>query len=524
MKPLNLETDASKNPSQSFAKFFHDAAIRWTNKPAIISVNSQRSISYSELNERAKSIAASLSHLSKNSRIMVIMDDKLLTAASVIGIHYAGHVFIPVDARNFTAIDPLIKTVAPNVVLTEAGAIDADTYEQIKTAHTTLELIDGNIATQSAPVEDAKISLPELDDLAVMLFTSGTTSTRKAVCLSHRAFAAPIYSINPAMEYSHDTIEYVCGNLDHAFALGRFRTALPLGATLVVDEGPLMPQKVLTSLATTSANALSSPAAGVLLLLHKHPEEFAAFQSQLTIIKMASQAVSVNAKQNLVTMFPDTRIYLNYGLSEAQRTTLIALHNDPDHLHSSGKPVAGHHVTIRDPETHDELAVGQVGLISVLGPNVMDQYWNNPDKTAAAFKDGWLVTDDLGFLTDTGYLVVKGRYDETINSGGEKYSPEEIENVMRPHMGETRFAICAMNDPIGILGEVPVLCVEMGDSETPEKWKAWPALRISMLKQKIGNLPKQAFALKTLPRTTTGKIQRKKLTMLCNETLVQVQR
>ncbi|GHA49408.1 rfbL protein [Amylibacter ulvae] len=498
--------------------------MRWPDKAAIISTNSQRSLSYGELNNHAKRIAASLSHLSTNSRVMVIMDDKLLTAASVIGIHYAGHVFIPVDARKFATIDPLIKTVQPNAILTEAGAIDAPELDRIKSVYGGVELIDGNNAIQSDLVDGGDVFMPALNDLAVMLFTSGTTSARKAVCLSHRAFAAPIYSINPAMEYTHDAIEYVCGNLDHAFALGRFRTALPFGATLVVDEGPLMPQKILTSLAATGANVLSSPAAGILLLLHKHEADFATLHTQLAIIKMASQAVSVAAKRKLVALFPDTRIYLNYGLSEAQRTTLIALHNDPDHLHSSGKPVAGHRVIIRDPETHDEVAVGQVGLISVLGPNVMDQYWNNPEKTTAAFKDGWLVTDDLGYLTDTGYLVVQGRYDETINSGGEKYSPDEIENVLRPHMGEIGFAICAMDDPMGILGEVPVLCVETGDSESPEKWKSWPALRIALLKQKIGSIPKQAFSFKMLPRTTTGKIQRKKLTALCNELVGQIQK
>ena len=485
---------------------------------AMMSVNSERRLTYRRLAGLSQAVLEPLQHMPAGARVAVVCDDKLLTAAAALGILSAGFVFIPIDARSSDALNVIFTTVEPHAVLYQGGVLSDDTIAAVASKHGTLswQSVDPALCDTDHSFSTPALSLdPEAP--AVMLLTSGTTAARKAVCLSLRAFTAPAYSINHAMGYDQDRIEYVCGNLDHAFALGRMRNILAAGATMVVDEGPLMAKKILSALSATGADVLSSPASGVLILLHQHQEAFAEFSGQLSAIKLASQAVPLASKEALLSLFPSTAIFQNYGLSEAQRCTLLALHREPNALDSSGRPVAGVELGIRDRDSLEELPCGEAGAVCVKGPHVMSAYWNMPDRTDQAFHKGWLVTDDLGYLTSEGHLVVIGRADEVINSGGEKYTPDEFEQPLRDHLTDLPFTVCAMNDPQGILGEVPVLCVEAGKGNELSKWAAWPARRIALLKAKVGPLPKYAYQMDVLPRTTTGKVQRKKLTQILNE-------
>jgi acyl-CoA synthetase (AMP-forming)/AMP-acid ligase II len=492
----------------TFPARFADAAARFSDRDAIIMPGSQ-TVTYRDLLRLAAAIQAGCPKI-KGQRVLIACPDKVRFMVTVLAVQGLGGVAVPLDTLQPDAVAALAGDCEPALLLQdvdEGGDALVETAGRACPAISWLDL--GSLQSTPANAEFRVDADP--DDPCLMLYTSGTTGPRKGVLLTHSSFAAPSYSINGAMGYCGDEREYVCGDLTHAFALGRLRCLLPLGATAVVDNGKFMPQLALQGLAVGDCNAISGPASTVMILLQLFEDEFARFSESLLTIKMGSQSIPLEIKEKLMATFPAARIYQNYGLSEAQRLTLLEFHSERANLESTGKPVAGNAIRIVD-ETGVPLEPGEVGRIAVASPNLMTGYWRREALNAERMRDGFLITDNMGYLTPDGYLVFAGRADEVINVGGLKLTPEDIENAIRPALSDLPFAVCGMPDPEGLLVDVPAVVVETEPGGTAA-WSEWPRRRISVLRA-VRDLPvpKHAFCVDALPRTETGKVKRKVLT------------
>jgi acyl-CoA synthetase (AMP-forming)/AMP-acid ligase II len=158
-------------------------------------------------------------------------------------------------------------------------------------------------------------------------------------------------------------------------------------------------------------------------------------------------------------------------------------------------------VSIMDAEgTH--LPAGTRGEVVIKGPNVVLGYENNPEANATSFFDGWFRTGDQGFLDDNGYLTLVGRLKELINRGGEKISPREIDEVLMAHpaVGE---AVC-FGVPHKMWGEEVEAAVTLKNAVSEADLLAYCKEKLSDFKR-----PKQIHITETIPRTATGKIQRR---------------
>ena len=155
-------------------------------------------------------------------------------------------------------------------------------------------------------------------------------------------------------------------------------------------------------------------------------------------------------------------------------------------------------------------ALGQheTGEIVVRGPCVFPGYLDDPAATAAAFlPDGWFRTSDVGFVDAAGYLHLTGRLGETINRGGEKIIPDEVDAALRSHPAIVEAAVFAVPD--ALLGEDLVAAVVLKHEETIERKAihAWLLDRLPLFK-----VPRRIWLVEELPRTPTGKVQRSELT------------
>ena len=153
-----------------------------------------------------------------------------------------------------------------------------------------------------------------------------------------------------------------------------------------------------------------------------------------------------------------------------------------------------------DKGTH--LKPGERGEVVIKGPNVTKGYENNPEANASSFTDGWFRTGDQGFLDESGYLTLVGRLKELINRGGEKISPREIDEVLLAHPAVAE-AVC-FGVPHPTWGEEVSAAVVLKQTATEADLLAYCKERLSDFKR-----PKQIHITETIPRTATGKIQRR---------------
>jgi acyl-CoA synthetase (AMP-forming)/AMP-acid ligase II len=191
-----------------------------------------------------------------------------------------------------------------------------------------------------------------------------------------------------------------------------------------------------------------------------------------------------------------------YGMTEAAHQ--MASNPLPDkgpHLPGSVGIGTDVQITIADDQGR-HLGPNERGEVCIKGPNVITGYENNPEANATSFFDGWFRTGDQGFLDEHGYLTLVGRLKELINRGGEKISPREIDEVLLTHPAIAE-AVC-FGVPHKMWGEEVEAAVTLKDTASEADLLAYCKEKLSDFKR-----PKQIHITETIPRTATGKIQRR---------------
>jgi long-chain acyl-CoA synthetase len=189
-----------------------------------------------------------------------------------------------------------------------------------------------------------------------------------------------------------------------------------------------------------------------------------------------------------------------YGLSEA--SPVVA--KNPIHgrrkAGSIGRPIAHVELTVQD-DTGRILEAGVIGELCVRGGNVMMGYWNHPDETAQVFRQGWLLTGDVGYRDSEGYFFITDRRKDMLLVNGNNVYPREIEEVLHQFPGVKEAAVIGRPDPRR--GEQPVACVSPHDGVTLEERELIEFVRKKMADYKV---PRRIVFLAALPRNTMGKI------------------
>ncbi|NCC32496.1 MAG: o-succinylbenzoate--CoA ligase, partial [Chloroflexia bacterium] len=193
----------------------------------------------------------------------------------------------------------------------------------------------------------------------------------------------------------------------------------------------------------------------------------------------------------------DLPVAQTYGMTEtASQVATLAPADALRKLGSAGQPLLPMELRVEAP-------TGEVGEICVRGPMVTPGYYNRPDATAEALRDGWLHTGDLGYLDDEGYLYVVDRRSDLIISGGENIYPAEVEATLLAHPAVAEVGV--VGEPDATWGEVPVAFVVAREGSTPEVNALLAHCRERLAGYKI---PRRITFVNELPRTAAGKLRR----------------
>ena len=232
-------------------------------------------------------------------------------------------------------------------------------------------------------------------------------------------------------------------------------------------------------------------------------EKIAEYAHQLKYIEMGSAYLSPEDKKRLAELFPNTRVAMHYGLTEASRSAFLDFHRDADNITSVGKSSPYTQICTFD-ENGCVLSDGQEGEICVKGEHVTSGYLNFPS-SEMFYGDGYFRTGDVGTISQDGYITLKSRIKELINVGGKKVAPIEVDEQILKIPGVADCACVAVSDPEGVLGEVvKAYIVKSDDIELTFEYIA------EQLQGKLESykLPAQYEWIEAIPRTSNGKIQR----------------
>lgn len=342
---------------------------------------------------------------------------------------------------------------------------------------------------------------PSTAATAMFLHTSGTTSRPKGVPLTHANLIASVRNIGATYELTDADVAMVVMPLFHVHGLmGVALSTLATGGTIVIpprfSAGAFWPLREATGATWYSA----VPTIHKILLDRADAGVARAPAQSFRFIRSCSAPMSPGAIHGLEARFGAPFLEA-YGMTEASHQMSSNLLPPGDRRPGTVGTGTGVGISVRD-ESGAEVPAGGSGEVCVRGPNVTHGYANNPEANATAFWGDWFRTGDQGFLSDDGYLTLTGRLKELINRGGEKISPLEVDEVLLGHPAVSEAVSFAAPDPK--YGECVRAAVVLSGDATEEEIRAFCAEKLAAFK-----VPDTVYIADDLPRTATGKIQRR---------------
>ncbi|HZJ26836.1 MAG TPA: long-chain-fatty-acid--CoA ligase [Acidimicrobiia bacterium] len=315
---------------------------------------------------------------------------------------------------------------------------------------------------------------PEEDDLVVLMYTGGTTGLPKGVVLDHRAEMLNLYHVAMALKFDPSSVFLHQTPMFHAASMGGILGIPGSGGSSVFM--PLFDPAGAMTLIEGYGVTQTVMVPTMIGMLVDHPEFSAERLASLEVLTYGASPMPAALIDRMQELYPTLDISQGYGMTES--SAVLTFLDADDHrtggprLRSAGRPVSGVVLSIRDD--HDnELARGRTGEVCARGGNFMREYWNQPDATADAFRNGWYHTGDAGYLDENGYLFLVDRVKDMIVTGGENVYSAEVESAISKHPAVEQVAVIGI--PHDTWGEQvhAIVVLRQGETATAEHLQAF---------------------------------------------------
>ena len=355
---------------------------------------------------------------------------------------------------------------------------------------------------------DTAFELPDKYSVAEILFTTGTTGKSKGIIITHDNNRAIAENIIYGVEMKADNTELIPMPLSHSHGLRTVYANLFNGSTVVMVNGfsnLLLFYKLMDEYKVTSID-MSPSIFEVIFKLSG--QKLAEYKDVIDYVQLGSAPLKEEPKDNLKSVFPDSRLYNFYGSTESGRTCTYDFgHIDPGE-YCIGKPSKNARYIFVDKDRNEiKPTKEEPGFIATYGAQNMRGYFNAEELTKSISRDGYIFTSDLGYMDDKGYVFCLGRADYIINRGGLKIDPEEIEDAAKKNPIIRDCACMREEDPLQ--GQVPVLYIALNGK--PDRFNEIEFN--DFLKKYLDSkkLPERVKIVQEIPRAENGKILRAKL-------------
>lgn len=356
----------------------------------------------------------------------------------------------------------------------------------------------------SGPDEEPQVEVADDDPLRLM-YTSGTESRPKGVVLTSRSLIAQYVSciVDGGMDADdvelHSLPMYHCAQLDCFFSVDVY-----LGATSIILPSP-DPASLLHTIAAERVTKLFCPPT-VWISLLRHPDFDATDLSSLRKGYYGASAMPVEILGELQRRLPWVRLWNFYGQTEmAPLATILPPEEQVERAGSAGRAALNVETMVVDEDDHP-VAAGTVGEIVHRSPHATTGYYKDPDKTTAAFRNGWFHSGDLGRMTDDGHLYVVDRIKDMIKTGGENVASREVEECLFELEGVAEVAVFGVSHPHWVEAVTAVIVRKPGSDLGEAAVHDHARSHLAGFKR-----PKQVFFVESLPKNPSGKILKREL-------------
>lgn len=356
---------------------------------------------------------------------------------------------------------------------------------------------------RSAPADfDAPVGE---EDLAQILYTSGTTAAPKGAMMTHRALLHEYESCIIDLEFAGGDRSLAALPLYHSAQMHVFcMPHMLMGVRTILLEAPV-PETCLRLIEEQKITSFFAPPT-VWISLLRNPGFDRHDLRSLKKLYYGASIMPVPVLQELRQRLPGIGAYNCYGQSEiGPLATVLGPEEHDARPASAGRPAINVETRVVDEHMND-VPPGTNGEIVHRSPQLLTGYWNKPEETEQAFTGGWFHSGDVGFLDEEGYLFVVDRVKDVINSGGVVLASREVEEVLFTHPAVSEVAVIGLSDPKWIEAVVAVVVVKAGHTVTAEALIAHARERLAAFK-----VPKRVIFVETLPRNTAGKLLKREL-------------
>lgn len=453
----------------------------------------------------------------RGDRVGIVVPQSLETGLAHLALYKLGAVALPLatlfgpDALQYRMADADVRLVVTSSAEVDKVTAATDDLEidlvvigdRVRSPHRSFWDLIGGASRSFEPVDTAG------EDPAYLIYTSGTTGPPKGALHAHRSLFGHLPGFELYYEFFPRDGDLIWTPADWAWIGGLMDVLIPawyFGKPVVAAPrkrfDPEWAADLMADQRVTSA--FLPPTALKLMRAAGVSRTDLALRSIFTGGESLGEEVLVWGREHLRTTINE-----GYGQTEANLVVGNCASVWPVKPGSMGRPIPGHEVAVLNAA--GERVVGEEGEIAVKAPDpvLMVGYWNQAEATHEKYRDGWLLTGDLGVQDDDGYLWFRSRKDDIIISAGYRIGPGEIEESLMGHPAVAMAAVVGIDDEIR--GHVPAAFVVLQGGHLPsdrlaEELRAHVRQRLA-----VHEVPRQVTFVTDLPRTTTGKVMRRAL-------------
>lgn len=478
-------------------KYLQDSNLKWPQKHFVF--DGKKYLTYKEIYNHVIAFADILKEkeIKKSDNVILYIENSAEYIIAYFAIIYLGAVVVPINIfMDIENVEYIVADTKASLIITSEKRKTALLKKGIE------KRVETYVMDINKLIRNNEIEAPAIfNELALVIYTSGTTSKPKGVMLTNKNLNANTESILDYLKLSKDDSVLVTLPFGYSYGNSLLLTHTKVGGLMYLTNAVSYPQKILQLIQAGNVTGFSTVGSYLNILLKQNNFSKETFR-HIRYITFAGESTSTNDLLKLNELNNELKIFVMYGQTEASaRLTYL----EPDMLEkkigSIGNPIKGVSIRIVD-NLGKEVEQGQKGEIIVSGDNIMSGYLNNSIATKEVLRNGWLYTGDLAYQDEDDFLYIVGRKSDIIKYLGHRISPVEIENQINMHENILESAV-----------------VEFPDDEGVSKIKAYIVLKdkelgFETLNNMLRlNLPpfKRPHVIKVIdkiPRTFNGKIKR----------------
>ena len=528
LKKTSQELDAAAPPAADTAakagrRSFYPSIVENLAHNALHSPNklcladARKSVTYKQVWDSICGLAMELDRrgVSKGSCVVIECDQSADYMIWIFAVQLLGAIAVPLE-KNAAAIR-IAEIAAETEAVLHAGARET---EKLEIPHMDIREAEafalGQIAdgVYRGSIEDLDlIAFPSGEDVAEILFSTGTTGKSKGIVLTHAADVALAENVCTGVRMKPDNVELIPMPTSHSHGLRRTYGNMANGSSVVFADNIMLLKNVFELMDKHHVTSMDLSPSILSIFFKLSKDRLGNYADVLDYIQLGSAPLSEEDKAHLSRILPRTRLYNFYGSTEAGCSCLLDFNADAESGAAQrppgciGRPaVNAEFIVVDENRKPIKSSRDNPGFLASRGAINMKEYFKAPELTAQATDGEYIYTKDLGYIDEDGYVYMLGRKDDVINFGGVKISPEEIESQVIKNDAVRDCACVPVED--AMTGQAPKLFIILEpDADYDAKaFRSFLAETLDANKQ-----PKTIEVIDRIPRTFNGKIKRNEL-------------